>query len=87
MIDFAEMGRLGGIPLPFLERGITQVAWVVEDLDKAVEMQHRLFGIGPWHYYRYGRELLSMMRIKGKDTEYSMDAAVSKAVGLAKEAA
>ena len=34
------------ILLPFLTRGVTQVAWVVEDLDKAVEMHYRFFGIG-----------------------------------------
>jgi hypothetical protein len=79
MSEFAEMGLQGSIPLPFLLRGITQVAWIVEDLDKAVEMHHRLFGIGPWHYYRYGRQLLSMMRRNGKDTEYSMDTAVANA--------
>ncbi len=65
--------------LPFLTKGITQVAWVVEDLDKSVEMHHRLFGTGPWHYYRYGRELLSMMRRNGKDTEYAMSTAVANA--------
>jgi len=67
------------ILLPFLAQGITQVCWVVEDLDKAVEMHHRLFGTGPWHFYRYDRSLLSMMRRNGKDTEYSMDAAVANA--------
>jgi hypothetical protein len=46
------------ILLPFLARGVTQVAWVVEDLDRAVEMHYRFFGIGPWHYYRYDRSLL-----------------------------
>jgi methylmalonyl-CoA/ethylmalonyl-CoA epimerase len=67
------------IQLPFLTGGVTQVAWVVEDLDKAVEMHHRLFGIGPWHFYRYGPALLSMMRRNGIDTEYAMDVAVSNA--------
>ena len=67
------------IQLPFLAHGVTQVAWVVEDLEKAVEMQHRLFGIGPWHFYLYDRELLSMMRIHGKDAEFAMDSAVANA--------
>lgn len=65
--------------LPFLHGGITQVAWVVEDLDRAVEEQYRLFGVGPWHFYRYGRPLLSMMRRDGKDAEYAMDVAVANA--------
>jgi methylmalonyl-CoA/ethylmalonyl-CoA epimerase len=67
------------IVLPFLTQGITQVCWVVEDLDKAVEMHHRFFGTGPWHFYRYDRSLLSMMRRNGKDAEYVMDAAVANA--------
>jgi hypothetical protein len=73
------MGRQKEILLPFLTNGITQVAWVVEDLDRAVEMHHRFFGTGPWHYYRYGRELLSMMRRNGKDTEFGMSTAVANA--------
>jgi len=67
------------IILPFLARGVTQVAWVVEDLDKVVEMHHRVFGIGPWHFYRYGPSLLSMMRRNGADTEFAMDTAVANA--------
>ena len=73
------MDRRKDILLPFLAQGVTQVAWVVEDLERAVEMHHRLFGIGPWHFYLYDRELLSMMRIHGKDTEYAMDTAVANA--------
>ena len=65
--------------LPFLSRGVTQVAWVVEDLDKAVQLHHRLFGIGPWHYYRYDRSMLSMMRRNGRDTEFVLDTAVANA--------
>lgn len=65
--------------LPFLGKGVTQVAWVVEDLQQAVREQHRLFGVGPWHIYRYGRPLLSMMRRNGKDAEYMMDTAVTNA--------
>ena len=73
------MDRQKDIPLPFLIQGVTQVAWVVEDLDRAVEMHNRFFGIGPWHFYRYDRSLLSMMRRNGKDTEYAMDTAVANA--------
>ena len=73
------MGPQKDILLPFLSKGITQVCWVVEDLDKAVEMHHRFFGTGPWHFYRYDRSLLSMMRRNGKDTEYVIDAAVANA--------
>jgi methylmalonyl-CoA/ethylmalonyl-CoA epimerase len=65
--------------LPFLGRGVTQVAWVVEDVEKTVRDFHRLLGVGPWHFYRYGRPLLSMMRIDGKDAEYAMEVAVANA--------
>jgi len=65
--------------LPFLSHGVTQVAWVVEDLDEAVRRHHRLFGTGPWHYYRYDRSMLSMMRRDGKDVEFVLDTAVANA--------
>ncbi len=65
--------------LPFLTRGITQVAWVVEDLDKAVKEFYDKFGIGPWHFYRYGNPLLKMMRRWGKETSYCMITAVANA--------
>lgn len=65
--------------LPFLQRGITQVAWVVEDLDRSVKEFYENFGIGPWYYYRYGSPLLKMMRRWGKDTSYCMRTAVADA--------
>lgn len=65
--------------LPFLDNGVTQVAWVVEDLRQAVSLHHRLFGTGPWHFYRYGRPLLSMMRRNGKEADFAMDTAVTNA--------
>jgi len=73
------MTLLGSSTLPFLDHGVTQVAWVVDDLDQAVQAQHRLFGVGPWHYYRYDRSMLSMMRRNGKDTEFVLDTAVANA--------
>lgn len=65
--------------LPFLKKGITQVAWVVEDLDRSVKEFYETFGIGPWYYYRYGSPLLKMMRRWGKDTSYCMRTAVADA--------
>lgn len=65
--------------LPFLTRGITQVAWVVEDLDKSVKEFYEKFGIGPWHYYRYGSPLLKMMRRRGKEASFCMKTAVADA--------
>jgi methylmalonyl-CoA/ethylmalonyl-CoA epimerase len=64
---------------PFLQKGITQVAWVVEDVDASVEHFYHTFGIGPWYYYMYGPPLLKMMRRNGKDVVYSMKTAAADA--------
>jgi catechol 2,3-dioxygenase-like lactoylglutathione lyase family enzyme len=64
-------------PLPFLENGVAQVAFVVEDLDRTVELYHRMFGIGPWHFYTYGPPLVKKMSYHGKPCEYKMRVALS----------
>jgi methylmalonyl-CoA/ethylmalonyl-CoA epimerase len=66
-----------GKPLPFLQNGVAQVALIVEDLDKAVESYYRLFGIGPWHLYTYGKPLVKEMSYRGEPAEYSMRLALS----------
>ena len=63
--------------LPFLKNGIAQVALIVEDLDKAVESYWKLFGIGPWHIYTYGRPLVKKMTYHGEPSEYKMRVALS----------
>jgi 4-hydroxyphenylpyruvate dioxygenase-like putative hemolysin len=63
--------------LPFLQKGIAQVALVVEDLDKTVENYWKLFGIGPWHFYTYGKPLVKQMSYRGEPTEYKMRVALS----------
>ena len=63
--------------LPFLENGVAQVAWVVEDLDKTVEMYHATFGVGPWHFYTYGKPLVKKMSYYGQPCEYKMRVALS----------
>jgi methylmalonyl-CoA/ethylmalonyl-CoA epimerase len=63
--------------LPFLKNGVAQVAIIVEDLDKAVEYYWKLFGIGPWHFYTYGRPLVKKMTYHGKPSEYKMRVALS----------
>lgn len=63
--------------LPFLNNGVAQVAIVVEDLDKAVEHYWKMFGIGPWHIYTYGRPLVKKMTYHGELTEYKMKVALS----------
>lgn len=67
----------GREPLPFLQRGIAQVALIVEDLDKAMEAYWKLFGIGPWHVYTYGKPLVKEMSYRGQPAEYRMRLALS----------
>ena len=63
--------------LPFLENGIAQVCLVVKDLDKTVENYWKLFGIGPWHFYTYGKPLVKKMSYHGRPCEYKMRVALS----------
>lgn len=63
--------------LPFLSDGIAQVCLIVEDLDKTVESYWKLFGIGPWHFYTYGKPLVKKMSYHGKPAEYKMRVALS----------
>ena len=63
--------------LPFLKDGIAQVCIIVEDLDEAVESYWKMFGIGPWHFYTYGKPLVKKMSYKGKPAEYRMRIALS----------
>jgi methylmalonyl-CoA/ethylmalonyl-CoA epimerase len=63
--------------LPFLDKGIAQVALVVEDLDKTVEQYWKHFGIGPWHFYTYGKPLVKQMSYHGHPSEYKMRVALA----------
>lgn len=54
------------LPLPFLNNGVAQVAMVVKDLDKTVEMYWKVFGIGPWQFYTYGQPLVQNASYHGK---------------------
>ena len=63
--------------LPFLKNGIAQVAMLVKDLDETVEQYWKAFGIGPWHFYTYGRPLVKKMSYYGKPAEYKMRVALS----------
>ena len=72
-----ELRSKPNAPLPFLDNGIAQIAFVVEDLDKTVEMYHHTFGIGGWHFYTYGTGLCKQMSYYGKPTEYRMRVALS----------
>jgi hypothetical protein len=64
-------------PRPFLQNGVAQVALVVEDLDKTVENYWKLYGIGPWHFYTYGKPLVKRMSYHGQPAEYVMRIALS----------
>ncbi len=63
--------------LRFLDKGVAQIAFVVKDLDRTVENYHKLFGIGPWHFYTYGKPLVPRMTRNGKPAEYKMRVALS----------
>jgi catechol 2,3-dioxygenase-like lactoylglutathione lyase family enzyme len=63
-------------PLPFLNNGVAQVALIVPDLDKAVEMYWKVFGIGPWHIYTYGKPLVKTMTYHGAPADYKMRVAL-----------
>jgi len=71
-----DAGGAEALPLPFLKRGIAQVAIIVPDLDRAVEQYHHLFGIGPWHLYTYGKPLVKRMTRHGRPSEYRMRVAL-----------
>jgi catechol 2,3-dioxygenase-like lactoylglutathione lyase family enzyme len=63
--------------LPFFDKGIAQVAIVVENLEKTVENYWKLFGIGNWHFYTYGKPLVKRMTYHGEPSEYKMRVALS----------
>jgi methylmalonyl-CoA/ethylmalonyl-CoA epimerase len=58
------------LPLPFLQNGVAQVAIVVPDLEQAVEAYYSTFGVGPWHFYTYGKPLLKEMAYHGQPAEH-----------------
>jgi methylmalonyl-CoA/ethylmalonyl-CoA epimerase len=71
-----RMGQ-GDLPLSFMKNGIAQIALVVQDLDRAVEQWWTLFGIGPWHFYTYGKPLVRRMSYRGKPADYRMRLALA----------
>lgn len=79
---FAREDASGGsgpsaLPLPFLQNGVGQIAFVVEDLDRTAENYRRFFGIGPWHFYTYEKPFVPRMTQHGKPADYSMRIALS----------
>lgn len=63
--------------LSFLDKGIAQVAIIVPNLEEAVENYWKLFGIGDWHFYTYGKPLVKRMTYYGNPSEYKMRVALS----------
>jgi hypothetical protein len=68
---------MGSKKLPFLQKGVAQVAIIVPDLDQVVEQYWTLFGIGPWYFYTYGKPLVKRMTYRGEPVEYRMRIALS----------
>ena len=63
--------------LSFLDKGIAQVAIIVQDLEEAVENYWKLFGIGDWHFYTYGKPLVKRMTYQGQPSDHKMRVALS----------
>jgi len=56
---------------------IAQICVIVPDLDKAVENYWKVFGIGPWKFYTYGKPLVKRMTRHGRPCEYKMRVALA----------
>lgn len=64
--------------LSFLDKGVAQVALVVENLERAVENYWKHFGIGPWHFYTYQRPFVRRMTRHGQPADYAMRVALAQ---------
>ena len=62
---------------PFPIENIAQVCVIVPDLDRAVENYWKVFGIGPWKFYTYGKPLVKRMTRRGEPCEYKMRVALA----------
>lgn len=60
---------------------LSQVAFVVEDLEDAMRRFGRLLGIEPWLLYRYEPPRLTHATFRGEPTDYSMRVALSDVGG------
>lgn len=64
-------------PEHFPITNIAQICLVVKDLDATVERFWTRFGIGPWHFYTYGKPLVKRMTRHGQQSEYRMRVALA----------
>jgi hypothetical protein len=51
---------------------ITQIAVVVKDLRKTMEMYHKALGWGPWNVYEHKPPQLHSTELRGKPTPFTM---------------
>lgn len=58
-------------------KGIAQICIIVPDIEKATAAYWERFGVGPWHFYTYGKPLVKRMTRHGKPAEYKMKVALS----------
>ena len=58
-------------------KDVAQICILVPDIEKAVEIWWKKFGIGPWHLYTYGKPLVKRMTRHGKPCGYKMKIALS----------
>lgn len=66
-----------GIEIP----EITQVGFVVEDLEDGMERFSSILGIGPWDVYRFEPPRLSETTYRGEEHDYSMTLALTDLAG------
>ncbi len=64
-------------PAPFPITNIAQICVIVPDLDGAVANYWKIFGIGPWKFYTYGKPLVKRMTRHGRPCEYRMRVALA----------
>jgi len=56
---------------------ITQVAFVVEDLEDGMDRFSNILGVGPWDVYRFEPPALTDRTFRGESHEYSMRLALA----------
>jgi len=61
----------------YARQGVTQIAIIVEDVEKTAQHYFDLFGIEPWHFYTYKKPLLNQMTYHGQPGDYAMRIALS----------
>jgi len=62
---------------PFPIKEIAQICLIVENLEQTVENYWKIFGIGPWQFYTYGKPLVKRMTRHGQPAKYKMRVALS----------